>query len=444
MKSVSNFLAQTAIIFITLFVLTSCSDLSIYTDDSSVAVTGISLNNTKIQIEVGDTEQLTAIVTPDNASSKNVKWNSSNEAVATVSASGAVIAVGSGTVVITATAGSNFIADCEVKVDDNYGLADTTGDNLLIHVDTTSFNIIYANNSDSIVNFQTGVNDNSGIVNITRKFFIGETEVTNALMVVVLQWAYDNGKLSDTVADPNGLDATIVKYNNQPLLVLDDADSKINYNGSALFSVDAGFENHPVINITWFGAVMFCNWLTEMKDGNTDNVVYTWVDDGAGDGIAADSIWQDDETVADDSKGGYRLPTADEWSYAARYIDGIDWTYGDHVSGDETGYSFDDGTPLGGDPISTVFGDYTWNSDNSNPGDGPELKAVAGKTANHLGLYDVSGNAWEWNFTASTTSRVLRGGCFMNSGYYLRIGFRPSTQADDQSNTRGFRFVKTR
>ena len=64
---------------------------------------------------------------------------------------------------------------------------------------------------------------------------------------------------------------------------------------------------------------MVYNWLTEMRDGNTDNVVYEWVDNGDGEGIASDGIWQEDETDENTALNGYRLPSSGEWEYAACY-----------------------------------------------------------------------------------------------------------------------------
>ena len=83
----------------------------------TVAVTDVTLNNSKMGLFVGDSGQLTATVQPSNATNKDVTWSSSDEKVATVN-SGKVTAVKAGTATITATAadGSGKTASCEVTV----------------------------------------------------------------------------------------------------------------------------------------------------------------------------------------------------------------------------------------------------------------------------------------------------------------------------------------
>ena len=81
-----------------------------------VNVTGVSLNQNTLSLEVGQTGTLTATVEPTNASNKAVSWSSSNEAVATV-IGGVVIAASEGTATITATTDDGgFTDDCIVDV----------------------------------------------------------------------------------------------------------------------------------------------------------------------------------------------------------------------------------------------------------------------------------------------------------------------------------------
>lgn len=79
-----------------------------------VKVSEVKLNKTSVSLKAGETEQLTATVTPDNATDKTVTWTSSNEKIATV-ADGKITAVAPGTATITATAGDKS-ATCTVTV----------------------------------------------------------------------------------------------------------------------------------------------------------------------------------------------------------------------------------------------------------------------------------------------------------------------------------------
>lgn len=86
--------------------------------ETDVAVKSVSLDKTSLTLVEGNSETLTATVTPDNATNKTVTWSSSNTAVATVE-NGVVKAVGAGTATITATAGEKS-ATCAVTVSAAY------------------------------------------------------------------------------------------------------------------------------------------------------------------------------------------------------------------------------------------------------------------------------------------------------------------------------------
>lgn len=85
---------------------------------SYIPVTQITLSKTASSLSIGNSEILTAVVTPSNATNKTITWNSSNTNVASVNASGQVTAVGKGTAIITATAtdGSGVSASCTYTV----------------------------------------------------------------------------------------------------------------------------------------------------------------------------------------------------------------------------------------------------------------------------------------------------------------------------------------
>ena len=98
-----------------------------FTDTCSVTVTqpvtSVSLNTNSLELEVGGTSQLNATVLPNNASNKNVTWESSNTNVATVSNTGLVTAVATGNATITVTTVSGGkTATCTVTVTESSGV----------------------------------------------------------------------------------------------------------------------------------------------------------------------------------------------------------------------------------------------------------------------------------------------------------------------------------
>ena len=107
-----------------------------YANPTTVDVTGVSLNKTTTTLTVGDTETLTATVSPDDATDKSVTWSSDNTSVATVDTNGLVTAVGSGTanITVTTTDGSKT-ASCAVTVN-----AATVKSSVTLNVNGGTFN----------------------------------------------------------------------------------------------------------------------------------------------------------------------------------------------------------------------------------------------------------------------------------------------------------------
>jgi formylglycine-generating enzyme required for sulfatase activity len=141
---------------------------------------------------------------------------------------------------------------------------------------------------------------------------------------------------------------------------------------------------------------------------------------------------------------GLRLPTEAEWEYACR-------------GGTTTAFHSMPGYPNGTNDDSPL-GNIAWNADNS----GGTTHAVGGKSANAFGLYDMSGNVWEWcqdwygDYSESKVTtptepsvgqygayRVLRGGCWNVNSSYCRSSSRDCTDPDDRSNSFGFRVART-
>ncbi len=81
-----------------------------------VAVTDITLNRYEITLVEGDTFDLIATISPDDATDKNVTWKSSDLAISTVSENGVVTAISRGTAIIYASSSNGLTAECKVTV----------------------------------------------------------------------------------------------------------------------------------------------------------------------------------------------------------------------------------------------------------------------------------------------------------------------------------------
>lgn len=146
---------------ITLF---SCST----DDDGIVSVTGVSISPSSLSMIVGESSELSATITPSDASVTTVTWKSSNTSIATVS-SGVVTAVAAGTATITVTTtDGEYTATCSVVVDEEVSEEDSDDDD----------NSDEENSTDEGSYSQT-----SGNVSVSGKTYSSSTSDVNAVMV---------------------------------------------------------------------------------------------------------------------------------------------------------------------------------------------------------------------------------------------------------------------
>ena len=99
---------------------------------STIAVTEIQIEEKIEDMEIGENEKLTAIITPSNATDKNVTWQSSDESIATVDSTGEVIAKKSGVVTITATTSNGKSSTITINVKEPVKLESNYTTNTLV------------------------------------------------------------------------------------------------------------------------------------------------------------------------------------------------------------------------------------------------------------------------------------------------------------------------
>jgi formylglycine-generating enzyme required for sulfatase activity len=250
---------------------------------------------------------------------------------------------------------------------------------------------------------ETGINSFRTTVSAFR---MGKYEVTYELWNTVYQWAVANGYVFQNA----GVESPGRKAGAAP--------------------TDAKYE--PVEAVNWRDAIVWCNAYSR-KSGlkpvyYLDPGFAALIRDstsGAYAGRTCTAAGCYDDPYVNWNANGYRLPTEAEYQYAASYKDGSNWTPYNYASGAASGYADEPATGL-----------VAWYHANS----GRVPHDVGGKKANALGIYDMSGNMWEWcwdwygpypsaatvNYRgpANGSSRVMRGGCFSNYAGGMQVGER--------------------
>lgn len=182
-------------------------------------------------------------------------------------------------------------------------------------------------------------------------------------------------------------------------------ESVMGYNPSEF----AGNPENPVECVTWYDAVMYCNELSKKEKLKPMYEIS---------GISKDGKNITGATVKIVAGNGYKLLTDEEWVWAAK---------GGKKS---KGYRYS-----GSDNIDEV----AWYSSNS----GSETHPVGQKKPNELGIYDMSGNVWEWNETESGSNRYIRGGSWFDNDNLCEVDDQYSYNANSRDYDLGFRVCRS-
>ncbi|MEI7851423.1 MAG: DUF1566 domain-containing protein [Kiritimatiellales bacterium] len=150
------------------------------------------------------------------------------------------------------------------------------------------------------------------------------------------------------------------------------------------FVVRDNRDTHPITGIRWFGAIAYCNWLSQRGGFKP--------------------CYNLDTGDVDFTKNGFRLPTEAEWEYAARGGQTSPYRkfpWGDDTNTDGTlanwegsGDPFEVGTYPYTTPVGFYNGALRYKSDYNWPGSQTTYQTRDG--SNGYGLYDMSGNCWQW------------------------------------------------
>ncbi len=273
--------------------------------------------------------------------------------------------------------------------------------------------------------------ENRHLVTLDKSFFIKTTEVTNGEFISMAQWAYDHGYVVvDDTAVFDNLDGSTVE-----LLDLDDGDVEIIFENGQFRCREASLLHHPVKEVSWYGAVAYCDWLSLYRGLERAYDHETWICGYTHPSNAA----------------GFRLPTEAEWERACRAGNSTAYARGVDIE------SMDDICFVVCN-ADTCLEDLAWFDEDARGWS----HEVAQLLPNELGLYDMQGNVEEWcnDWSMDTyyvdqspphsppgplfgENRIIRGGYFFSPLEDVRSASRSSADPSNAANNIGFRVVLT-
>ncbi len=272
--------------------------------------------------------------------------------------------------------------------------------------------------------------------------YMGKYEITNAQYCTFLNSMFDSNSVY--------LSANMVYGTDNDQIYCDtsasNASSQIAYAGGA-FTVqmkgDRDMLDDPMVRVTWYGSAAYCNWRSQQEGYESCYDLLTW--------------------FCDFSKSGYHLPTEAQWEYAARggFPDRrFSWDDPNTISHSLANYrsAWELGVPYYPYDVSPTEADHPdWDD-----GIDPHTAPVGSFAPNGFGLYDMTGNVWEWcndwydedyynvspasNPTGPISSpysvRVHRGGSWDYNAELCRVSCRSTKAPANRYGGSGFRVCR--
>ena len=234
-----------------------------------------------------------------------------------------------------------------------------------------------------------GENDENQIIDYDYE--IMKYEITHEQFKIYLDAASNAGLLTINDNSVQGYYPGDENYGQglKEFVDLDDYYSHLDYSNNE-FIIHSGYENHPITDVTWFGAWAYAEHF------------------------------------------GLRLPTEQEWEKAARGNTGWEYPWGNTMFDNQANF-YESGNP--NYQLTTPVGYYNGSIYNGYQTiDSPSF----------FNAYDMAGNVWGWtNSWFDTGRRVTRGGAFYYEASYLRSWYRHGINSTTSDVGIGFRCVRS-
>lgn len=208
-------------------------------------------------------------------------------------------------------------------------------------------------------------------------------------------------------------------------------------------SVDNGWGRgkRPAIDVSWYDAIAYCNWKSELEGLNPAYLIIDDIMEGAKETIKVN--FKSVSLLA--KSNGYRLPDVAEWQFAAGNGQNNVYSWGNDFPPQPGIENLSDSLTSKLYPIFIPVANYR------DPF--PTTAPIGSFAKNHFGLYDMCGNVWEWCWNLCGESsdcgpsqnkkyRVIRGGSWSSDAESYQITSKNAFDPASSNYSIGFRIVK--